>query len=92
MENEQEMFAKVKGRVQGVGFRALVYKYATALKLKGLVKNCEDGSVEIFAQGPKEKLEALIKELHMRPGYGTINSIEVNFHPINETFENFNID
>ena len=47
----------VKGRVQGVSFRYYTVKKATALNIKGWVKNLSDGnSVEIWAEGEEEKL------------------------------------
>ena len=51
----------VHGRVQGVFYRAKTQKVAEGLGLTGWVKNCRDGSVEIHAEGNKEKLEELIK-------------------------------
>jgi acylphosphatase len=43
----------VRGRVQGVGFRAFVEDEALARGLTGWVRNCRDGSVEaVFAGAP----------------------------------------
>ena len=45
----------VSGRVQGVGYRALVKQVASGMPIKGQVKNREDGTVEIFCEcEPKE--------------------------------------
>jgi len=41
----------IRGRVQGVGFRAWVVRRATALDLCGTVRNALDGSVEIEVAG-----------------------------------------
>ena len=49
----------VKGRVQGVGFRWLVHREAAALRLRGWVRNTEDGHVEVVAAGDPEDLAAL---------------------------------
>jgi len=49
----------VKGRVQGVGFRWFVHREAAALKLRGWVRNTEDGHVEVVAAGEPEDLAAL---------------------------------
>ena len=86
-----EMEAIVKGQVQGVGFRARVFHFASQLGVKGFVKNCADGSVEIRAQGPKEKLEKLIQELQQHPGLGAISSIETHFWPVTKAYEDFSI-
>jgi acylphosphatase len=46
----------IKGRVQGVGFRWFVHREASALDLKGWVRNTEDGHVEVVAAGEPEQL------------------------------------
>jgi acylphosphatase len=47
------------GTVQGVGFRYTVQRYAVSHGLKGWVKNCRDGTVEIQVEGPKDTIEEL---------------------------------
>jgi acylphosphatase len=49
----------VSGRVQGVGFRAFVWRRARELRLSGEVSNRPDGRVEVIASGPRRALEAL---------------------------------
>lgn len=46
----------VKGRVQGVGFRAFVQKKATALQLSGWVRNRINGSVELMLEGDDQNI------------------------------------
>ncbi|MGC8657268.1 MAG: acylphosphatase [Thermoplasmata archaeon] len=40
----------LSGTVQGVGFRAIVKQYAQYAKIKGRVRNLEDGTVEIYCE------------------------------------------
>jgi len=40
----------VKGRVQGVGYRALVKQIAMGFKVKGMARNAEEGNVEVFCE------------------------------------------
>lgn len=47
---------KITGRVQGVFFRSSTKEKADALGITGWVKNCDDGSVEVLAQGEEEEL------------------------------------
>lgn len=49
----------VAGRVQGVGFRWFVRVVGRRLDLRGWVRNCADGTVEVAASGSTEALERL---------------------------------
>ena len=49
----------VRGRVQGVGYRAACCQRARELDLNGWVRNRADGSVEVQAEGPLHKLTEL---------------------------------
>lgn len=86
-----EMKARVKGNVQGIGFRAETKFLALRLSLKGSVSNCPDGSVEILAQGPKKDLEALIAGLKSTFKNRHIDEITVEFYPPKHQFEGFQI-
>jgi acylphosphatase len=44
----------IRGRVQGVGYRAWVEHHAAASRLEGWVRNRRDGSVEAVFSGPAE--------------------------------------
>ena len=53
----------VKGRVQGVGFRWFVHREASAIGLRGWVRNTDDGHVEVVAAGEPEDLAELREAL-----------------------------
>ncbi len=53
---------RVRGQVQGVGFRPFVYRLAAELGLCGWVRNDADG-VEIEAQGGAKEIESLLARL-----------------------------
>jgi acylphosphatase len=57
----------IVGRVQGVGFRWFVRVVGRKLGLSGWVRNREDGSVEVAASGPADKLEELRKQVARGP-------------------------
>ena len=57
----------VHGKVQGVSFRIQTQEMAEALGIHGWVRNCEDGSVEVHAEGEEESLQALQEWLHAGP-------------------------
>ncbi len=53
--------AIIKGRVQGVFFRAETQKAARLLNLKGYVKNLANGSVEAFFQGDEHGVKKMLE-------------------------------
>ena len=55
--------ARVRGHVQGVGFRASVRMRAARLGLSGSAANLDDGSVEVIAEGPPERCRELLAYL-----------------------------
>lgn len=67
---------RVEGRVQGVGFRWWARKTATALGLRGRVRNLMDGSVEVRAAGPSDVLSRLESDLQRGPGPANVTSVE----------------
>jgi acylphosphatase len=77
--------AQVIGRVQGVGFRYYVVTEALGLGLTGWVRNRQDGSVEVLAEGDKGKLTTLVQALQ----HGSRSSIvsDVKFHWLEGTGE-----
>ncbi|MFA6451124.1 MAG: acylphosphatase [bacterium] len=65
--------AKITGIVQGVGFRYFTQRRAIALGLNGYAKNLPDGGVEVVAEGPREKLEELLIDLHQGPPMASVD-------------------
>ena len=90
-QNIIEMHAIVKGKVQGVGFRATVASYCKPLDLVGTVRNLPDGSVEIYVQGPFKALEDFKKQLESRPGHGTIESVTAHYQSPTIAYKDFKI-
>ena len=69
-------YARVCGRVQGVGFRYSVIIEAKRLGVNGWVRNAADGDVEVWAEGSSEKLSKLLSWLHHGPQYARVDSVE----------------
>lgn len=57
---------KIVGRVQGVGFRPTVYRYATERGLTGFVRNDPQG-VLLEVEGDSEKVRAFLHQLQLAP-------------------------
>ena len=68
---------RVRGVVQGVGFRPFVYRLAQEHGLAGWVLNGQDG-VAIYVEGPEQKLAAFIAAIRTQaPPAAAISAIEV---------------
>ena len=67
---------KVFGRVQGVGYRYFVERYATKLNISGWVRNCADGAVEIMAEGDSKDLDTFLDYCKKGPMFGVVSKIE----------------
>ncbi|NOY22534.1 MAG: acylphosphatase [Acidobacteria bacterium] len=66
----------VHGRVQGVGFRYFVATVANRHNIRGFVRNCMDGTVEIDAEGPEERLQSFLSDIRRGPSYGHVDHLE----------------
>jgi len=66
----------VRGRVQGVGYRYFAQRAATELGLTGYARNLDDGRVEVYAAGARDKLDALAGMLHRGPRWGEVRGVE----------------
>ena len=66
----------VRGRVQGVYFRASTAARATELGLRGYAENRPDGSVLVLAAGPAASLDALTHWLRHGPPLARVDSLD----------------
>lgn len=71
----------VRGRVQGVFFRASAREVAVRLGLTGWVRNCSDGSVEIHAQGERKSLDTFIKWCGKGPAAASVCDVDIDWVP-----------
>ncbi|MEM4349381.1 MAG: acylphosphatase, partial [Candidatus Nitrosocaldus sp.] len=68
----------VRGRVQRVGFRRYVLEHARALGLKGNIRNEDDDSVHIHAQGDDENaFNKFIELIKNAPSPAYVSSVEI---------------
>jgi acylphosphatase len=83
--------AIVSGRVQGVSYRASTAHEARRLGLVGWVKNKPDGSVELEAEGPDDKVAALLTWCHDGPPAAKVTSVAVEDLPAGGSYREFAI-
>lgn len=81
----------VHGLVQGVGFRYFVFRKATALGLKGFVKNQYDGTVLTVVEGEKHLIESLFNDLKIGPMHADVRDIKISWQSFVGEFSNFEI-
>lgn len=67
------------GRVQGVWFCESAKQAATALGLAGTVRNLSTGEVEIIAEGPLNRLEALTVWARRGPDVARVDEMDVEY-------------
>lgn len=82
---------RVRGRVQGVSFRANTELQARALGLVGYVCNEADGSVRALAEGPREALDAWIGWCRRGPPHARVDATDVEWSCATGEFDDFHI-
>ena len=81
----------VRGRVQGVYFRASAQREARRLGLTGWVRNRPDGFVELLAEGDEDEVKELIGWSHRGPGAARVDSVDVRWRSYSGEFPDFRI-
>jgi acylphosphatase len=66
----------VRGRVQGVGFRAFVAHHAMQRNLDGWVRNRRDGTVEAMFAGPADSVAGVIRACKVGPLSSNVDAID----------------
>ncbi|MGP0075140.1 MAG: acylphosphatase [Bryobacteraceae bacterium] len=82
--NEQKVakLYRVRGRVQGVGFRYFVEHSATTLDIRGWVRNHDDGCVEVYAVGTSAQLSDLAGLLWKGPRWAEVRGVDESEAPM----------
>lgn len=71
------MTVRVRGRVQGVGFRYWTQEEAERLGLCGWVHNEPDGSVRALFSGADEAVAEILEGLRQGPRGAVVNDVEI---------------
>lgn len=85
------LFVKVFGIVQGVNFRHETKELAHQLGLQGWIKNCKDKTVEIEAEGGKEKLQLLLTWSKKGPASACVKGVNEEWKEYQSEFNDFEI-
>ena len=81
----------VKGKVQGVGYRAFAARIAAQRGLCGGVRNLNDGRVELEVEGPKDQILILIEAAKTGPPASRVAAVDVEWSPATGRFSDFQV-
>jgi acylphosphatase len=67
---------RVRGRVQGVFFRAEARARAESLGVSGWIRNADDGTVEAVFEGEEESVSSLVEWCRHGPAGARVDEVE----------------
>lgn len=79
------------GRVQGVGFRFFTWQQAQKIGLSGTVRNRDDGSVEVIAQGSEKQLTQLKQWLLQGSRFARVENILEQEYLTDSPYQQFRV-
>ena len=81
---------RIRGRVQGVGYRFFAERTAQRLGVRGWVRNLPDGDVEVHAQAAADVLQQFRSELERGPRFAEVREVtEQVLEPV--SFSSFDV-
>lgn len=89
--NMERLHAVVHGDVQGVGFRYFLLRKANQLGLTGWVRNNDDGTVELVAEGRRRELEELNRAAQEGPSLARVSRVEAEWSPAAGGMDRFDL-
>jgi acylphosphatase len=81
----------VRGRVQGVFFRAATQREARRLGITGWVKNRTDGCVEVLAEGEEDAIRELTSWANHGPSAARVDNVEIRWRGYTGEYPEFAI-
>ncbi|MAE10405.1 MAG: acylphosphatase [Dehalococcoidales bacterium] len=92
MTNLASVRVTVHGRVQGIGFRYFIMKYAVELGLTGYVCNLPDTTaIEVEAEGERDQLEKLIEYLEVGALGTKVETVDIDRSEYSGDYSKFDI-
>lgn len=86
-----EIYCLMKGKVQRVGLRDFIERYACEQGLTGWVLNKDDGSVELLLQGTPDQLKSAIEVLNQGTPLSQVESLSVDWKTPEKLFSEFKV-
>lgn len=91
MNDPAAVRAIVHGRVQGVYYRSFARRRAAELGLAGYARNLPDGTVEVRAEGERERLKQLIGHLESGPPAARVTKVVTDWSEYTGNYAGFTI-
>jgi len=80
----------IKGKVQGVFYRASAKQVAREIGVTGWIKNTDEGDVEIVAAGTEEQLRKLVEWCKVGPTQAKVKEVVIDYLE-EKSFKDFEI-
>ena len=87
----ERLHAVIRGDVQGVGFRYFVLRKAHQLGLRGWVRNNDDGTVELVAEGARQDLEQLKRAVEEGPRMARVDRVDTSWQSATGNLDRFDL-
>ena len=84
-------YLQIKGKVQGVFYRASAREMAAKLGITGWIKNVSDGSVEACIAGTEKSVADFVAWCKAGPQGAVVSSVDVRDAGREESFDGFHI-
>lgn len=68
--------------MQGVFFRKHAFEKAYELGISGFVRNCDDGTVEVFAEGDEDALQSFVEWCRHGPRNAKVERVDMHDQPL----------
>ena len=87
----QRVHVWVKGRVQGVGFRAFVQQNGVQIGLTGWVRNVGYNTVEAVAEGTEEQIKLFLEMIKRGPSISRVDESREEWEQMTGEFDVFGV-
>lgn len=88
---QKQIHLVVRGRVQGVFYRASAQREAKRLGVTGWVKNRADGGVEVVAEGEEDQVKDFLSWAQHGPATARVDKVETRWRSYTGEFADFRI-
>ena len=86
-----EIHCVVSGKVQAVAYRTYVQDSATDLEITGYVRNLDNGTVEVVAQGSPDLLKEFVEYLNEGSLMSEVAGVAVDWRSVGKTYKEFSL-